>query len=158
MEAMQIFHVNINCSNLERSLEFYRRIGFREVIDFNAGSEGGALGEPQLGPALGLPPASHARARMLALGDNPRAARLDLIEWRDTARDQAPYQSLTHLGIARICLRVRDIDEAYREMLDAGARPFTEPTLIDMGGSRQRFFCAHDPDGTVVEFMEFLPD
>jgi catechol 2,3-dioxygenase-like lactoylglutathione lyase family enzyme len=163
MQALQIFHINVNCSDLERSLEFYKRIGFSEVIDFNAQTEsadsgGAALGEPQLGPALGLPAGTPARARMLMLGDNPRSARLDLIEWQDTDRTTPPYDSLTRLGIARICLRVRDIDEAYREMLAANARPFTEPTLIDMGGSRQKFFCAYDPDGTVVEFMEFLRD
>ena len=158
MQALQIFHVNVNCSNLERSLAFYERIGFRQVIDFNDSGTGEALGEPQLGPALGLPPESSARARMLMLGDNPRSARLDLIEWQDTDPASPPYPSLTHLGIARICLRVRDIDEAYREMIDAGEKPFTAPTLINMGGTRQKFFCVCDPDGTVIEFMEFLRD
>jgi len=27
MENLQIFHINVNCSNLERSLEFYKAIG-----------------------------------------------------------------------------------------------------------------------------------
>ncbi len=158
MKALQIFHVNINCSNLERSLAFYERIGFHQAIDFAPPGEGQALGEPQLGPALGLPSGSVARARMLMLGDNPRSARLDLIEWQDTNQGSPPYSTLMHLGISRICLRVKDIEEAYREMVDAGATPFTEPTLINMGGTRQRFFCVPDPDGTVIEFMEFLRD
>lgn len=166
MEAMQIFHVNINCSNLERSLEFYKRLGFKEVIDFSPDGEDGKdreegekeLGEPQLGPALGLPSGAKARARLLMLGDNPRSARLDLIEWVDPREPGVPYETLTHLGIARFCMRVRDIEEAYQELVGAGGDPLSPPTLINLGGTRQRFFCARDPDGTVVEFMEFLKD
>ena len=59
MQALQIFHVNVNCSNLERSLAFYKRLGFREVIDFNDTADGEELGEPQLGPALGSIRAAH---------------------------------------------------------------------------------------------------
>lgn len=29
-----IFHLNINCSNLERSLEFYKSLGFHVSVDF----------------------------------------------------------------------------------------------------------------------------
>lgn len=158
MQALQIFHINVNCSNLERSLAFYGRIGFQQVIDFNQPNGTQVLGEPQLGPALGLPSGSVARARMLTLGDDPRSARLDLIEWQDTNQGSTPYSTLTHLGIGRICLRVKNIVEAYKEMVAAGATPFTEPTLISMGGTHQWFFCVPDPDGTIIEFMEFLRD
>ena len=121
MQALQIFHINVNCSNLERSLAFYGRIGFQQVIDFNQPNGTQVLGEPQLGPALGLPSGSVARARMLTLGDDPRSARLDLIEWQDTNQGSTPYSTLTHLGIGRICLRVKNIVEAYKEMVAAGA-------------------------------------
>ena len=61
MKALQIFHVNINCSNLERSLAFYERIGFHQAIDFAPPGEGQALGEPQLGAggAAEAAPAGH---------------------------------------------------------------------------------------------------
>ena len=161
MEATQIFHINLNCTDLERSLDFYKRLGFREIIDFNQAEDGGqsdVLGEPQLSAALGLTTNAKARARMLMLGDNPHGARLDLIQWLDPQTTGTSYPHLAHVGLARICFRVRDIDDAYDEMLAAGAEPFTEPTLIRMGGTRQKFFCAKDPDGVVVEFMEFLKD
>ncbi|WP_416899160.1 MAG: VOC family protein [Minwuia sp.] len=162
LDTSQVFHININCSDLERSLEFYRLLGFREVINFNATGEGTAdtdvLGDPVLGPALGLPASSQARARMLMLGDNPRSARLDLIQWIEPKAEGRSYPHLAHIGIARICFRVGNVEDAWRQLEDAGAEPFTEPVLIEMGGSRQKFFCAKDPDGVVVEFMEFLKD
>ncbi|MDF1720289.1 MAG: VOC family protein [Minwuia sp.] len=161
LDTSQVFHININCTDLERSLPFYRLLGFRDVIDFNAGSDGDAsdvLGDLVLGPALGLPSGSKARARMLMLGDNPRSARIDLIEWIEPKATGQAYPHLAHVGIARICFRVGDVASAWQQLTDAGAEPLTEPVLIDMGGSRQKFFCAKDPDGVVVEFMEFLKD
>ena len=161
LDTSQVFHININCTDLDRSLAFYRLLGFREVINFNA-ADGAAdtdvLGDPVLGPALGLPANAKARARMLMLGDNPRSARLDLIEWIEPKAEGRAYPHLAHVGIARICFRVGDVADAWQQLSEAGARPFTEPALIEMGGSRQKFFCAYDPDGVVVEFMEFLKD
>ncbi|WP_417515515.1 VOC family protein [Minwuia sp.] len=161
LDTTQVFHINVNCTDLDRSLEFYRLLGFREVIDFNATGDGASsdvLGDPVLGPALGLPANSSARARMLMLGTNPRSARLDLIQWIEPKAEGTAYPHLAHVGIARICFRVKDVQDAWQQLTDAGAEPFTEPVLIDMGGSRQKFFCAYDPDGVVVEFMEFLKD
>lgn len=40
--ADSIYGVSVNCTNLERSLEFYRAIGFKEIGDI-AESGGGAL-------------------------------------------------------------------------------------------------------------------
>ncbi|SRR6266849_1348816 len=164
MENLQIFHVNINCSNLERSLEFYKLIGFKELLDFNQTPNKLATKtiaekkppiEPGLGPALGLPEESRGRARLLALGDDPRATRVDLIEWVAPKAEGKPYPHLAHLGIARICFKVKDAWKAYEELKAKGVEPFTEPHETGLGGSRQVFFCCRDPDGTILEFMEF---
>ncbi len=164
MENLQIFHINVNCSNLERSLEFYTAIGFKELLDFNKKTNALATKkidekkgpvEPGLGPALGLPEESRGRARLLVLGDDPRATRLDLIEWIEPKAKGQPYPHLAHLGIARICFKVKDARQAYEELKARGVEPFTEPHETGLGGTRQTFFCCTDPDGTVLEFMEF---
>jgi glyoxylase I family protein len=164
MDNLQIFHVNINCSNLERSLEFYKLIGFKELLDFNKAPNMFATKkideqkppiEPGLGPALGLPEGSRGRARLLVLGDDPRATRIDLIEWVEPRAEGKPYLHLAHLGIARICFKVKDAWKAYEELKAKGIAPFTEPHETGLGGSRQIFFCCYDSDGTVLEFMEF---
>ena len=49
MEGIEgIFHVNVNCSNLERSLAFYKMLGFRVVLDMPGA--GGAKLDKGLGP------------------------------------------------------------------------------------------------------------
>ena len=32
-----MYHININCTNFDRSLEFYKMLGFREVVDMSGG-------------------------------------------------------------------------------------------------------------------------
>ncbi len=33
-----IFHININCTNFERSLEFYEKLGFKIIRDLGEGT------------------------------------------------------------------------------------------------------------------------
>src|SRR5882724_2830282 len=97
-KTLQIYHVNINCTNLERSLAFYQMLGFREVIDIPAGRIAG----------LGLEPAI-ARAKLLRLGDDPRSTLIDLIEWQTpnphgTVRGSRPHR---HRAALLSCQRPR---------------------------------------------------
>jgi predicted lactoylglutathione lyase len=163
---IQFFHINVNCSDLERSLAFYKAIGFKEVIDFGdkSGKEQNTpkteaatgLGDDKLARILGLRGRLKARARIMMLDDNQRGTRLDLIQWIEPGYEGKPYPHLTHLGAARICFKVKDIDDLYRVVCEAGGKPFSEPLTVDLGPSRQKVFCVPDPDGTVLEFMEFL--
>jgi catechol 2,3-dioxygenase-like lactoylglutathione lyase family enzyme len=156
--ALQIFHVNVNCSDFERSLAFYRLIGFRAYLDFTKQDGGRSFGEIGLGPLFRLPEAIAGRAAFLVLGDDPWSTRLDLIEWTEPRSESAGKRNLTHLGIARICLKVRDCADLHAKLVAAGHDVFSPPGLIDMGGSRQYVFCCADPDGVVIEFMQIVRD
>jgi hypothetical protein len=35
-EVDQIFHINVNCGNFDRSLAIYRLVGFKLILDFAA--------------------------------------------------------------------------------------------------------------------------
>jgi glyoxylase I family protein len=156
--ALQIFHVNLNCSDLDRSRAFYELIGFSVV---NAFEEDGApdtrsFGEIGLAPILRMPGNCDARAVLMALSDDPRATRLDLIEWKVPESETVPRGDLARIGFGRLCLRVRDCNALHDKLVAAGHAPYAEPLEISMGGTRQLVFCVDDPDGTVVEFMQFL--
>lgn len=155
-----VFHININCTDLEKSLAFYKLLGFREVIDFDAPDaaepDGYAQGVGVHGPAFRLPANAKARGRLLAIGDHPWCARIDLLQWLEPKTAGKSYPDLSHVGLARVCFRVDDAWASHKILKEAGADVFSEPQLIKTGGFRQLFFCAHDPDGVVVEFMEFL--
>ena len=158
--AIGIFHVNLNCTDLERSTAFYELIGFRVVMDFGDVplAERRSFDEIGLGPILRVPGGADAKARLLMLGDDARATRLDLIQWTTPPTTGRLPGDLTALGIQRLCLRVRDAGEMHARLAAAGHDCFAPPLQIDMGGTRQRVFCCADPDGFAVEFMQFLAD
>lgn len=153
--AVAIFHVNLNCSDLGRTTAFYELIGFREV---NPLADTRSFAEIGLAPLLRVPADCAARARLMMLGDDARATRLDLIEWTTPPTRGAMPRDLTHMGVHRLCIRVRDAREMHARLTEAGYEAFSEPAEIDMGGTRQVIFCCADPDGLAVEFMEFLRD
>jgi len=153
--ALQIFHVNVNCSDFDRSLAFYKLIGFEEVVDFTKLDDERSFGEIGLGPLFRMPDRIDGRATFLALGDDRWATRLDLIEWTEPKPQPIPKRTLAHLGIARICLKVRDCFELHGKLKAAGYDVYSEPELIRMGGTEQYVFCCEDPDGVVIEFMQF---
>jgi len=156
--VLQIFHININCSNFERSLAFYQMLGFRQLVDFEETGAAGrrTFGDKGLGPVLNLPHDCDGRACLLALGDDPRATRLDLIEWQQPRTSAPGPRGMAQTGVARLCLKVRDCNALYRRLVEAGHRVYSPPTLIELVGSREYVFCCEDPDGVVIEFMQFV--
>jgi glyoxylase I family protein len=156
--ALQIFHVNLNCSDLDTSRAFYELIGFEVVNAFEADGapDTRSFGEIGLAPILRMPENCDARAVLMALSDDPRATRLDLIEWKTPGSESLPKGDLARIGFGRLCLKVRDCKGLHDRLVAAGHEPYSVPLEINMGGTRQLVFCVDDPDGTVVEFMQFL--
>lgn len=155
--TLQIFHININCTSLERSVSFYQLLGFKVILDFQNPPDGKAqsFAEIGLGPVLRLPPDLDGRACLMALSDDLHATRLDLIEWNNPRERPEPRRNLAQPGVARICLKVRDCRSLHDRLVKAGYTPYSGPEKIAMGGSQFLVFCCEDPDGVVMEFMEF---
>ena len=143
-----IFHININVTDFERSLAFYKMVGFKVVLDIGEG--------PNKANDVGLNiPDSRARAALLALSDDPRATRIDLIEWKKPATAGAPYPHLYHAGAARIALFTKNLDEEYARLKANGVEMVSEPVTIRFGNKAgAKFFCFKDPDGTFLELIE----
>ena len=157
--ALQLFHVNFNCSDLDRSRVFYESIGFKVVNDFSQPAAAGSnrtFAEIGLAPMLNLPADCDARALLLALTDGPRTTRLDLIEWIRPPSAVRARGNLAQIGFGRLCLKVKDCAALHRRLISDERVVYSEPVLIDMGGTRQLCFCCEDPDGIVIEFMQFL--
>lgn len=146
MAIKGIFHVNVNCSDLDRSQPFYENLGFEVVHAIPEGSP------PDMLRGLGLPADSRARAAIMMLDvRNTRGARLDLIEWSRPAPHGEPLQNLAQLGAARIALWTKDIDAEYERLRGDGIEFVSTP--VEMDGAR--FCCFRDPDGTMLELIDF---
>jgi len=146
-----LFHVNVNCSNFERSLRFYQMLGFKVAVDIPQVTEGASNSDT--GRGLGLPD-SNARAAIMTLSDDRHATRLDLIEWTKPRDDAKPYAQLNHLGIARIALFTKGLREEYQRLKSEGVSFISEPVVIRTGAGKALFACFYDPDGTILELIE----
>jgi catechol 2,3-dioxygenase-like lactoylglutathione lyase family enzyme len=156
-DVQGFFHVNVNCTDFAQSLSFYELVGFEKILDFDdASGPVRSFGQAGLGPVLGLPDDCDGRAALLALSGESGSTRLDLIEWKQPKLSAERRKSLAQPGIARICLKTSDCDSVYSRLSSAGYVVYSPPARVYLGGGRIKVFCCEDPDGTVIEFMEFL--
>jgi len=146
MNVTGMMHANINCSDYEKSRAFYEMLGFKvvwEVPETNT---------PEVAAAVGMPP-YRVRGALLSLPNG--GTLIDLLEWKEPKAEGAPYPHLYHLGIARIALVTSDLDADLAELREMGVELISEPaTLPGPGGTKTRFVCFKDPDGTILELVD----
>ena len=148
MAITGLVHVNVNCSDYERSLAFYERLGFREIWRVPE------TNTPEVAAAVGMP-SYRVKGALLALEGASPPVVIDLLEWKEPRDASAPYPHLYHLGIARIALASSDLDGDMARLAATGAQFLSKPaSLAPSSGSRARFVCFKDPDGTVLELVE----
>lgn len=117
-------HIAIGCSNYERSLAFYEKLGF--TVQRRAWRE-----------------AHQDYLTMLRCGD----ITLEIFE-DPTA---APLPSQAHLGLRHLAFRVENVEQTAAWLNSMGIE--TEPIRDDkINGGRLTFF--HDPDGLPLELHE----
>ncbi|MCO4748337.1 MAG: VOC family protein [Proteobacteria bacterium] len=146
MAISGVLHVNINCSDFERSRAFYEKLGFRVLMEVEQD------GTADVAKAVGLPPYK-VKGALMALGDG---SVIDLLEWQDPHDPSPPYAQLNHVGLARIAFATSDIEADIARLKADGVTFLSEePAEVpDPLGGTTRFICFTDPDGTVLELIE----
>jgi len=145
-----LVHVNVNCSDFERSLAFYEMLGFELLM------EAPETNTPEVAAAVGLEP-YRIRAALMRLKDARFPFVIDLIEWKHPSDASPPYERLNHLGIARIAMASSDLDGDMARLQAEGVEFISEPATVPWeGGPDSRFVCFKDPDGSVLELVEML--
>ncbi len=154
LAVIGLTHININCSDYERSKAFYELLGFREFWQVPE------TNRPEIAAAVGMPPYRVRGALLMLESDQARAGgapplTIDLLQWIEPHDDAAPYPHLYHYGIARIALTTSDLDGDMARLKSAGVEFISDPVqLVPDSPSSPRFVCFKDPDGTVLEFVE----
>lgn len=151
MAITGLVHVNVNCSDFERSLAFYEMLGFEVLMEVPE------TNTPEVAAAVGLEP-YRLRAALIRLKDARSPFVIDLIQWKHPADSSPPYARLNHLGIARIAMASSDLDGDMARLQAEGVEFISEPvTVVWEGSPDSRFVCFKDPDGSVLELVEMLP-
>jgi catechol 2,3-dioxygenase-like lactoylglutathione lyase family enzyme len=149
-----IFHFVLPCKNVERSTAFYGHFGF-EVIKDNRD----VRWPDYVGENFNMKSSAQGRAVQLILPqDDALQTRIDLIEWVDPRWHNENDDRPAETRIPRImALLTHDIAGAYRELVERGlesTRPLRDPDpVIGVKG----VVCFADPDGHIVELIEYFP-
>ena len=148
MNIKGLVHVNINCSNFNRSLRFYELLGFKKVIEVPEKNT------DEVAAAVGMRPYT-VKGALLILQNSKTPLMIDLLEWQEPTDNSPPYQHLYHLGIARIALATDDLDSDITFLKSHGVEFLSEPATVKLGDQPEtRFVCFKDPDGTILELVE----
>ncbi len=148
MTITGLVHVNINCSNFDRSLSFYELLGFQKLVDVPPNNT------VEVAAAVGMGPYT-VKGALLILRDSKTPLVLDLLEWQDPRNHSPPYEHLYHLGIARIALATDDLDSDVEFLKSNGVEFLSEPATVKLKDtSATRFVCFKDPDGTILELVQ----
>ena len=139
---LNLVHVNINVSDLDRAIAFYERIGFHVMHRLEG------EGSDTMGPAT-------SRGAVMSLSDDPRAScKIELLKWtpseNEPPRERSPYQ----VGVSRGAIRTKNLLETVEELRSRGVEFLSEPHEIDVVGAK-RYVLFRDPDGTLLELIEF---
>ncbi len=139
---VKLVNTNMNVTDLERSREFYRLLGFTESKpDSQAGSG-------EFAAAHGFDGPIEFEGIDVSLGEGTDGATIQLRQWKTPYDDAPPYPPpVNHLGIDRINFYVKDLTAAVKTMNDLGFEQ-----LGPIGGLPEVgivFF--FDPDGIKVQ-------
>jgi catechol 2,3-dioxygenase-like lactoylglutathione lyase family enzyme len=151
--VQSLFHFVLNVSSLERSLDFYQKLGFRILRDNRD-----VVWPAMVAENFGMPVAQ-GRGALLAIGDGPDHTRIDLIEWLEP-RWRGPEQSdASGEAIPRvIALRTRNVRAAWADLRAQGIEFIREPREPNPTVGIESIVCCRDPDGTIVELIEYMGD
>jgi glyoxylase I family protein len=148
LDGARIFHVNINCSDLERSRAFYVEA---------CGLTNGARTTPehaQTGTAFGLDQARWD-AWILVGANGFDGGAIDLLEWQEPAPSGVAPAALFDAGFQRVGLSVTDLDLAIANVTAHAGAVWSEPKIHQIpDGGQVRIVLGSDPDGTAIELVE----
>lgn len=145
-----VWHFSFTVADIERSIVFYR-----DVVGFDLVHRQEQANE-YTRRLVGYADA-HLKVAQFAIPGQPRGRSthdLELLEFvapRGTRGDIG----ISNPGAAHLAIGVRDIQDRYRRLSEAGVHFFSPPNPITAGINEGGFTCYfHDPDQIVLEMVQ----
>jgi len=152
-QARSIFHFILPCTNVDRSAAFYANFGF-EIIKDNRN----VVWPDYVGTNFNMMTGAQGRAVQLVLPhDDALQTRIDLIEWIKP-RWTNPYAGKpADQNFPRVmALLTRNIEAATKDLIAKGLKPTQPLRPPDPVIGVQGVVCFPDPDGHIVELIEYF--
>jgi catechol 2,3-dioxygenase-like lactoylglutathione lyase family enzyme len=139
MKVNSIDHISFTVADMERSLAFYRRLGFEPDKRYVSAGADAAEGTGTPGAEIDVGWLRHRQG----------GPRLELLRYQNAAAGSAAHNS--EVGAAHICLDIDDVGAAYADLKQDGV-PFVSAPHADQYGVVWVYM--RDPDGNVVELVQ----
>jgi catechol 2,3-dioxygenase-like lactoylglutathione lyase family enzyme len=149
--VLGVDHIGVGVSDMERSLRFYRELGFTEVAFDHRGPLPGVARD-----------GVEARVVMLRSANETVLGRgaIKLVQTTDAPPPPMPAgMAWGEPGICEVCVHVKDQPAFYRRLVERGVPSLMEPNeaVLTPHGTRVGLSYVADPDGTKIELIEW-PD
>src|SRR4051812_9094475 len=149
-EVKSIFHFTVEVRDFERSLDFYTTLGFKVLRDNRD-----VIWHEMVARNFGMP-AAQGRGALLGIGDGEMHTRLDLVEWLEPTLDPLPPTPVEERVPRIIALRTDNVQAAYDDLSARGIEFVSKPQSSRRTGI-VNVCCCRDPDGLLVELIEYEP-
>lgn len=157
MPLLNLVHINLHVSDLDRSIDFYERLGFTVMHDLGR-NEAKAMQAVEVSP-LSQHGGGMVRGVVMSLGDDPRCStKIELIQYVDPAPTARPFKPNHEVGVHRVAIRVKDIHGTVADLRAKGIVIPSGPHEIYTMGGTQRYVLFPDPDETMLELIELSRD
>lgn len=157
MSLLNLVHINLHVSDLDRSIDFYERLGFSVMHDLGR-DQPKAMTPVEVSP-LNQHGGGTVRGVVMSLGEDPRCAtKLELVQYVDPAPSVRPFKPNHEVGVHRVAIRVKDIDGTVADLRAKGITIPSGPHEIYTMGGTQRYVLFPDPDETMLELIELSRD
>ena len=145
-ELRSLFHFTVNATAFEPSLDFYTTLGFRVLRDNRD-----VVWPDYVATQFGMERAQ-GRGSLLAIDDGEFHTRVDLIEWLEPR-----WEGYTSAVPRIMALRTHNVHVAYEDLRAKGIEFITPPRDPNPAIGVEGVVCCKDPDGLIVEFIEYSP-
>jgi catechol 2,3-dioxygenase-like lactoylglutathione lyase family enzyme len=176
---MRMMHVNIGCSDFDRSYDFYTRVvGMHPLtakvlqtqavdpVDLaHVSRSGKRVGEHRTegedakkgGIVLGTEDGDATnRAVLLYWEDQPTGPFVDLQEWKQKIGAGSVTRDAKELGLGRLAIFVDDIEPHKARLAREGVELVGPMQTMEIGVTDMKIACFRDPDGTLLEYVEMV--
>lgn len=149
----RFWHIGINVTDLQRSIEFYKTVGFKLLRQ-------GPVQTPQVGLAFLVDGGDSLRFAHMRIGDNDAESMIDLIEWVNPRSTGSADVDLHAPGLCRFSILTDDADREYESLGAQGIEFLKAPVTVTApdGSKGWKILFAKDPDGTLFHFVELVGD
>lgn len=127
-------HIGIPVSDLDRSVEFYKRFGFKRVLSSKVEEKEGTV--------------------KVAMMQHEKLI-IELYQLYGSELEALKTRSDGHID--HIAFNVKDIDKAFKEIKAAGFETIEDkPVFLDFWENGCKYFAIRGPNGEKLEFNEIL--